>query len=147
MKVLPSVRRAAAACAGLIVIVLVAACAAPPPQATSVGEMPFEQAVAQATDGLVGQLQKGPAFLAKLAKRSVVLDPMLDAATGQQTAATTLLETRVGTGTGFRPNIVGSGAIFSTAEYQSNSDFQKTAAVMKLERHLGVGVAGAAGLA
>ena len=57
--------------------------------------MPFEQAVAQATDGLVGQVQKGPAFLAKLAKRSVVLDPMLDAATGQQTAATSLLETRV----------------------------------------------------
>ena len=95
MKVLPSMRRAAAACAGLVVVVLVAACAAPPPQATSVGEMPFEEAVAQATDGLVGQVQKGPAFLAKLAKRSVVLDPMLDAATGQQTAATSLLETRV----------------------------------------------------
>jgi hypothetical protein len=30
------------------------------------------------------------------------------------------------------PNIVGSTGIFTTAEYQSNSDFQKTAAVMKL---------------
>jgi hypothetical protein len=30
------------------------------------------------------------------------------------------------------PNIVGSGGIFSTAEYQASSDFQKTAAVMKL---------------
>ena len=30
------------------------------------------------------------------------------------------------------PNIVGSGGIFSTAEFQSNSDFQKTASVMKL---------------
>jgi hypothetical protein len=29
-------------------------------------------------------------------------------------------------------NIVGSGGIFSTAQYQGNSDFQKTAAVMKL---------------
>jgi hypothetical protein len=96
MKVLPSLHRAATACAGLVAAIVVAACAAPAPQATSVGEMPFEQAVAQATDGLVGQLQKGgPAFLAKLAKRSVVLDPMLDAATGQQTAATALLETRV----------------------------------------------------
>ena len=95
MMVLPSVRRGALACAGPIVAVLVAACAAPAPQATSVGEMPFEQAVAQATDGLVGQVQKGPALLAKLNKRSVVLDPMLDAATGQQTAATALLETRV----------------------------------------------------
>ena len=93
MKVLPCLRRAAAACAGVVAAVLAAACAAP--QATTVAEMPFEQAVAQATDGLVGQIQKGPAFLAKLAKRSIVLDPMLDAATGQQTAATSLLETRV----------------------------------------------------
>jgi len=30
------------------------------------------------------------------------------------------------------PNIVGSSGIFSTAAYQGNSDFQKTAAVMKL---------------
>src|SRR4051812_3858586 len=95
MRVLASLRRGAAACAGGGAAVLLAACAAPAPPATSIGEMPFEQAVAQATDGLVGQLQKGPAFLAKLAKRSVVLDPMLDAATGQQTAATALLETRV----------------------------------------------------
>jgi len=95
MKVLASLRRGAAACAGGVAAVLLAACAAPAPQATNIGEMPFEQAVAQATDGLVGQLQKGPAFLAKLTKRSVVLDPMLDAATGQQTAATALLETRV----------------------------------------------------
>ena len=30
------------------------------------------------------------------------------------------------------PNIVGSGGIFTTAEYQANPDYQKTAAVMKL---------------
>ena len=30
------------------------------------------------------------------------------------------------------PNIVGPGGIFTTAEYQANSDYQKTAAVMKL---------------
>jgi hypothetical protein len=30
------------------------------------------------------------------------------------------------------PNIVGSGGIFSQAEYQASSDFQKTAAIMKL---------------
>ena len=70
------------------------------PQATNLNdELPFEQAVTQATDGLAGQTQKLPAFLAKveskLAKRGVVLDPMLDAATGQQTAATVLLENRV----------------------------------------------------
>ena len=91
MRVL--LRRAASACAGIVAAILAAACAAP--QATSVGEMPFEQAVAQATDGLASQLQTGPAFLAKLARRSVVLDPMLEANTGQQTAATSLLESRV----------------------------------------------------
>ncbi len=78
--------------------VLLAACAAP--QATSSStELAFEEAVAQATDGLVAQTQKLPAFLAKvearLAKRGVVLDPMLDATSGQQTNATQLLERRV----------------------------------------------------
>lgn len=78
--------------------VFVAACAAP--QATSSStELPFEEAVAQATDGLVSQTQRLPAFLAKveakIAKRGVVLDPMLDASSGQQTNATQLLERRV----------------------------------------------------
>ena len=78
--------------------VLITACATP--QATSSNvELPFEEAVAQATDGLVAQTQKLPAFLAKveakLSKRGVVLDPMLDASTGQQTNATQLLEKRV----------------------------------------------------
>ncbi|HEX2540763.1 MAG TPA: OmpA family protein [Caldimonas sp.] len=82
----------------VVSLVVVAGCAAP--QATQLSnELPFEQAVAQATDGLAAQTQKLPAFLARvesrLNKRGVVLDPMLDAATGQQTAATTLLERRV----------------------------------------------------
>ncbi|HKX43465.1 MAG TPA: OmpA family protein [Burkholderiaceae bacterium] len=77
---------------------LMTGCAAP--QATSLtNALPFDEAVAQATDGLVGQTQKLPAFLAKveskLAKRGVVLDPMLDASSGQQTNATQLLERRV----------------------------------------------------
>ncbi|HEY2190046.1 MAG TPA: OmpA family protein, partial [Caldimonas sp.] len=86
-------RRAARAGLGALAAALVAACAAP--KAVDVGELPFDQAVAQASDALAAQAQSGPAFLAKLAKKSIVLDPMLDAATGQQTAATTLLETRV----------------------------------------------------
>ena len=82
----------------VLALVVIAGCAAP--QATQLSsELPFEQAVAQATDGLAGQTQKLPALLARvesrLAKRSIVLDPMLDATTGQQTAATTLLERRV----------------------------------------------------
>jgi flagellar motor protein MotB len=95
---MPSARFHAALALLAAVVALAAGCAAP--QATNLSnELPFEQAVAQATDGLAGQTQKLPAFLAKveskLSKRGVVLDPMLDATTGQQTAATTLLESRV----------------------------------------------------
>jgi outer membrane protein OmpA-like peptidoglycan-associated protein len=68
-------------------------------------ELPFDQAVAKATDGLVAQTQKLPGFLAKvdllskaeskLGKRSVALDPMIDASSGQQTGATQMLERKV----------------------------------------------------
>ncbi len=93
-----SLRIAAWSGAAASLMAVMAGCAAP--QATNLNEeLPFDQAVAHATDGLAGQTQKLPAFLAKvesrLNKRGVVLDPMLDAATGQQTAATVLLETRV----------------------------------------------------
>lgn len=98
MKTTTLRQRGRLASALLALAALVAGCAAP--QATTVTEeLPFEQAVAQATDGLVSQTQKLPAFLAKveskIAKRGVVLDPMLDAASGQQTVATQLLEKRV----------------------------------------------------
>jgi outer membrane protein OmpA-like peptidoglycan-associated protein len=83
---------------GAAAAVLIAGCAAPQASSSST-ELPFEEAVAQATDGLVAQTQKLPAFLAKvearIAKRGVVLDPMLDATSGQQTNATQLLERRV----------------------------------------------------
>jgi len=87
--------RAVLAVLGALVATLLVACAAPP-KAVDLGELPFDQAVAQASDAIAAQAQSGPAILAKLQKKSIVLDPMLDAATGQQTAATTLLETRVG---------------------------------------------------
>jgi outer membrane protein OmpA-like peptidoglycan-associated protein len=66
-------------------------------------ELPFDEAVSAATDGLVAQTQKLPAFLAKVeakvgatvARRAVVVDPMLDAASGQQTQVTRQLEQRV----------------------------------------------------
>ena len=87
--------RAVLAVLGALVASLLVACAAPL-KAVDLGELPFDQAVAQASDAIAAQAQSGPAILAKLQKKSIVLDPMLDAATGQQTAATTLLETRVG---------------------------------------------------
>jgi len=81
-------------------VLVAAGCAAPPATTPSGNELPFDQAVAEATDALVAQTQKLPAFLAKVEskvnKRGVVIDPMLDASTGQQTALTHLLEKRVG---------------------------------------------------
>ena len=78
---------------------LVAACSSSEPQT-------FEKAAAEATDSLVAQTGKLPAFLARiestLAKpdagtpnRGIVLDPMLDTITGQQTETTLLFERRV----------------------------------------------------
>lgn len=66
-------------------------------------ELPFDQAVTDATDGLVAQTQKLPAFLAKVeatvgakvGKKAVVIDPMIDAASGQQTRVTRQLEQKV----------------------------------------------------
>ena len=87
--------RAALVTLGAFVATLLAACATPPPKAVEIGELPFDQAAEQAADAIATQAQTGPAILAKLQKKSIVLDPMLDATTGQQTAATTLLETRV----------------------------------------------------
>ncbi|HWK84306.1 MAG TPA: OmpA family protein [Caldimonas sp.] len=78
---------------------LVAACSSSEPQT-------FEKAAAEATDNLVAQTGKLPAFLARIEstisrpdanapKRGVVIDPMLDMITGQQDETTLLLERRV----------------------------------------------------
>lgn len=73
---------------------------APKQPTVSTNELSFSEAVVVATDGLVGQTQKLPAFLAKveskIAKKSVVVDPMIDATSGQQTQTTQLLERRIG---------------------------------------------------
>ncbi len=85
------------------VLLIVAGCAkpapapAPIPAATSdTSERSFDEAVNVATDGLVAQLPKPPDASTKPeAKRGVVIDPMVDATSGQQTGATRLLEQRV----------------------------------------------------
>lgn len=87
------------------VLLMVAGCAtstppptpAPTPVPTSdTSERSFDEAVNVATDSLVAQLQKGPGSSAKTeTRRGVVIDPMVDAASGQQTATTQLLEQRV----------------------------------------------------
>ena len=55
---------------GVLTVGLAAGCAAPQ-ATTSSTELPFDEAVAQATDGLVSQTQKLPAFLAKVEAKLV----------------------------------------------------------------------------
>jgi outer membrane protein OmpA-like peptidoglycan-associated protein len=77
-------------------------CANQPASPTSNTEaLGFDQAVAEATDSLAAQIQRLPAFiaqidkLAQLDKRALVIDPMLDGASGQQTVVTRQLEEMV----------------------------------------------------
>lgn len=86
----------------LILLTLLAGCAEAPPlplpePPPSNVEVPFDQAALNATDALIAQALLLPAFAGHLPQRGVVLDPMLDAASGQQTAATELLQQRVAT--------------------------------------------------
>jgi outer membrane protein OmpA-like peptidoglycan-associated protein len=64
-----------------------------PPDSTE--ELSFAEAITVATDAMVRQLQKLPSFLGSGAKHGVVMDPMLDAGSGQQTVATRQLEQQV----------------------------------------------------
>ena len=73
-----------------------AGCVTQPTATVNNNALPFDEAVVVATDALVAQTQTLPGFLAKMEakvnKRPVVLDPTLDAGTGQQTAATQRLD-------------------------------------------------------
>ena len=87
-----------------IALLIVVGCATPPPPpppppaaTADTSERSFDEAVQVATDGLMSQLQARSDPSAKPdAKRGVVIDPMVDAMSGQQTVATRLLEQRVG---------------------------------------------------
>ena len=92
-------RRVRAAAVSLAAIFALAGCGSSGPQT-------FEKAAAEATDALVAQTGKLPAFLARIEgvitkpdpkepRKGIVLDPMLDTLTGQQTETTSLLERRV----------------------------------------------------
>jgi len=95
--------RGLSACASVLLIVAGCATSTPPPTpaptpvpTSDTSERIFDEAVNVATDSLVAQLQRGPGPSAKTeAKRGVVIDPMVDAASGQQTVTTLLLEQRV----------------------------------------------------
>jgi len=76
-------------------LLMLAGCAQTPVATRDARDLPFDQAVDVAIDNLVKQTQNLPAFLAKMARRGVVVDPMLDGSSGQQTATTRRLEQRV----------------------------------------------------
>lgn len=80
--------------AWLFALAALAGCAAPAPT-TDNEPVALDQAVAAATDSLAAQTQKLPAFVAKLDKRALVIDPMIDSTSGQQTALTRQIEDKV----------------------------------------------------
>lgn len=81
-------RSFAGRCALFALVLSLAACVTQPPAPDA--PLPFDEAVAKATDRLVAQL---PAFaLPMLAARNITHDPSLDVETGQQTGATRALD-------------------------------------------------------
>lgn len=77
-------------------VVLATACAHRPVPGNA---MPFDQAVNQAVDDLMVQTQKLPTFLAKvessLKQSRIVIDPLLEGASGQQTEVTRVAEQHI----------------------------------------------------
>jgi len=68
-------------------------CATPPPPTASTEVLSFDEAMNRAADGLVTQARQQGGLLAQMgAAREAVVDGMLDASTGQQTAATERLQ-------------------------------------------------------
>ena len=68
---------------------------ATPQQSASTEPLALDQAITAATDALALQTQNLPAFMAKLDKRALVIDPMIDSGSGQQTALTRQIEEKV----------------------------------------------------
>jgi outer membrane protein OmpA-like peptidoglycan-associated protein len=83
----------AALCVALSSTLLIAGCSTPPPPAAAINteKRPLADAIRVATDGLLQQVPKGSAR----ERRVAVLDPTLDAGTGQQTNATLQLDKAV----------------------------------------------------
>ncbi len=86
--------QAASLAGAMLVLLALAGCATPLPPRASTAEQSFEQATAQAADNLLLQAQLQKPTLSR-AKRGVVLDPMIDAGSAQQTVATQALQERV----------------------------------------------------
>ncbi|CAN5914037.1 hypothetical protein BH11PSE13_BH11PSE13_29420 [soil metagenome] len=85
--------KAASLSAALMLGLAITGCASPEPAPTTAAQR-VDQAVAQVTDALVAQTQSLSGLLGT-GRRGVVVDPMIDANSGQQTASTQLLQSRV----------------------------------------------------
>ncbi len=88
---------------GVVAVALAAAgCAQPGVTALSRADAPFDEAVDSAVDNLLEQTKKIklPEFLARLeskvvAKRTIAIDPVLEAGSGNQTVATQTIDARI----------------------------------------------------
>ena len=99
-QIAPTTCRLLASLAMVFTALWIAGCASKAAQTTATlsrTELPFEQAITEVTDGLLAQAPKLPDLvLSKVpVRRGVMIDPMLDAASGQRTAATREFEQRV----------------------------------------------------
>lgn len=94
-----SVHLGRAAMVGCLAVLGGCLATAPSQPTVSTSDLSFNQAVSQATESLLGQTQKMPAFLSmvesKLGKKTVIIDPVIDATSGQQTVTTQQLERRM----------------------------------------------------
>lgn len=94
-----SVHMGRAALLGSLAVLAGCLATAPPQPTVSTNDLSFNQAVSHATESLLAQTQKLPAFLSmvesKLVKKSVMVDPVIDATSGQQTVTTQQLERRM----------------------------------------------------
>lgn len=80
--------------AAMLCLLALNGCGSTPQASASTTVLPFDRAVAQATDALLAQTRTS-GLLGKLeSRRSAVIDPMIDASSGQRTMASQLLQTR-----------------------------------------------------
>jgi outer membrane protein OmpA-like peptidoglycan-associated protein len=80
-----------------VALAALASCATPTGPTVSTQEVPFDQAAAAAADSLLAQAKAALGLMAMtpFAGRSVVMDPMLEGGTGQQSELTRALEDKV----------------------------------------------------
>ena len=75
---------------------LLAGCAAPKTNAPPAEALPLDRAVVHVTDDMFAQAHERSGFFERMNKRSLVIDPLLDGASGQQTVVMQAIEQKIG---------------------------------------------------